>query len=54
LKLGAILEMSEPGTAAPAYASHSAGAVRSLSAVPVETGEESLQAQIVLVIELKQ
>ncbi len=54
LKLGALLEMIEPGAGPSAYAAHSAASVRSLSSVPVETGEESLQAQVVLVIELKQ
>jgi uncharacterized protein YggE len=55
LKLGAVVEMIEPGSSAPVYTSHAAGAVRGMAAapVPVETGEESLQAQIVMVIELK-
>jgi len=54
LKLGQVLEIVEPGAAAPLYSSHAAGAVRSLAApVPIETGEETLQAQVVLVIELE-
>ncbi len=53
MKLGAVLEMSEPGVPAPAFAR---GLVRSAAAapVPIEAGEERLEAQIFLVIELKQ
>lgn len=53
MKLGAVLEMSETGMPAPAFAR---GLVRSAAAapVPIEAGEERLEAQIFLVIELKQ
>ncbi len=52
MKLGAVLEMSEPGVPAPVY---TAGLARSAAApVPIEAGEERLEAQIFLVIELKQ
>jgi uncharacterized protein len=55
LKLGAVVEMIEPGSSAPGYAPHATGGVRAVAVapVPVEAGEESLQAQIVMVIELK-
>ncbi len=52
-KLGEVLEMSEPGVPALSF---SAGATRSMAAaapVPIETGEERLEAQIFLVIALK-
>ncbi len=55
MKLGAVLEMIEPGFSSPLQGLQSHGAVRSGAApVPMESGEESLDAQIVLVIELKQ
>jgi uncharacterized protein len=55
LKLGAIVEMIEPGAQAPVYTARGTGGVRAMAApVPVEAGEESLQAHIVMVIELKQ
>jgi len=52
MKLGAVLEMSEPGVPAPVFA---AGMARSAGApIPIEAGEERLEAQVFLVIELKQ
>jgi uncharacterized protein len=52
LKLGAILEMSEPSPVA-IPAARAGGYVRSAAAVFIESGEETLQASVVLVIELK-
>jgi uncharacterized protein YggE len=52
-KLGEVLEISEPGVPAPSF---NGGFARSLAAaapVPIETGEERIEAQIFLVIELK-
>ncbi len=51
-KLGEVLEISEPGVPAPVF---NGGYARALAAapVPIETGEERLEAQIFLVIELK-
>lgn len=55
MKLGAILDISEPGVSSPVFAARGAGMTRALAApVPVEAGEESLEAQVLLVIELKQ
>ncbi len=53
LKLGAVLEMSEPGVPVSSFAK---GLARSAAAasVPIEAGEERLEAGIFLVIELKQ
>jgi uncharacterized protein len=53
LKLGSIREIVEEGTAAPVYAARFAGLAKSAAPVPIEAGEESLQAQVLLVIELK-
>ena len=54
LKLGSILSMVEQSGAAPAYAPRSAGfSAAAASPVPVEAGEESLQARVLLIIELK-
>lgn len=52
MRLGTILEMREPGLPAPAFA---ATLARSAAAapVPIEAGEERLEAQIFLAIELK-
>jgi uncharacterized protein YggE len=52
LKLGTILAMSEEATAAPVFRGPMAMA-KPGGSVPIEAGEESLQAQISLVIELK-
>ncbi len=55
LKLGSVLAMVEEGGASQIYATRSAGALmKSAVPVPVEAGEESLQAQITVVVELKQ
>jgi uncharacterized protein YggE len=54
LKLGPVLEMIEGGASVPLYSAHAPMATRALAApVPIETGEETIQAQISLVIELK-
>ena len=53
LKLGSILSMVEDGAAAPVYAPRSAAFAAAGAPVPVEAGEESLQARILLIIELK-
>ena len=53
LKLGSILSMVEEGAAAPVYAPRSASFSAAAAPVPVEAGEESIQARILLVIELK-
>ncbi len=53
LKLGAILSMVEEGAAVPGYAPRSASFAASGAPVPVEAGEESLQARILLIVELK-
>ena len=51
MKLGEVLEISEPGVPAPAFGGAMA---RSLAAsVPIETGEERLEANVYLVIALK-
>lgn len=56
LKLGAILEMNETGGAAPLYPAraHSFAKSAAPAPVPIESGEESLEAQVFLAIELKQ
>jgi uncharacterized protein YggE len=54
LKLGTILAIAEEGSAAPIFAGRSTGLAKSAAPVPIEAGEESLRAQILLVIELKQ
>lgn len=55
LKLGAILDISEPGGASTLFDTHKFRGMSSASApVPVEAGEETIQAQVLLVIELKQ
>jgi len=55
LKLGPVLEMTEAGAFAPSFATRASGYTRSAAApVPIEAGQESLEAHIVLVIELKQ
>ena len=53
LKLGSILSMVEEGAAAPIYAPRSASFSTAAAPVPVEAGEESIQARILLVVELK-
>ncbi len=54
LKLGSILSMVEEGAAAPVYAPRSATFSAAAGApVPVEAGEESIQAHILLIVELK-
>jgi uncharacterized protein YggE len=53
LKLGSILSMVEEGAAAPVYAPRSAAFSAAGAPVPVEAGEESLQARILLIVELK-
>jgi len=53
LKLGSILSIIEEGAAAPIYAPRSATFSASAAPVPVEPGEENLQARVVLTIELK-
>ena len=53
LKLGSILSMVEDGAAVPVYAPRSATFAAAGAPVPVEAGEESLQARILLIIELK-
>jgi len=53
LKLGPILSMVEEGAAAPIYTPRSAPFAAAAAPVPVEAGEESLQARIFLVVELK-
>ncbi|MGO9546566.1 MAG: SIMPL domain-containing protein [Rhodomicrobium sp.] len=55
LKLGTILEMTEMGGPASVFAPRAHALSRSAAApVPIEAGEESLAAQILMVIELKQ
>ncbi|MGO9460829.1 MAG: SIMPL domain-containing protein [Rhodomicrobium sp.] len=55
LKLGRVIEMTEAGGSAPSYALRAHEFTRSAAAaVPIEAGQESLEAHIVLVIELKQ
>ncbi|MGA9266043.1 MAG: SIMPL domain-containing protein [Rhodomicrobium sp.] len=53
LKLGSILSMVEEGAAALVYAPRSASFSAAAAPVPVEAGEESIQARILLVVELK-
>ena len=53
LKLGSILSMVEEGAAAPVYGPRSAAFSAAAAPVPVEAGEESIQARILLVVELK-
>jgi uncharacterized protein YggE len=53
LKLGSILSMVEEGAATPVYAPRSASFSAAAAPVPVEAGEESIQARILLVAELK-
>ena len=54
LKLGSILSMVEQSGATPVYAPRSAAFSAAAAApVPIEAGEESLQARILLIIELK-
>lgn len=53
LKLGSILSMVEEGAAAPVYAPRFASFSAAAAPVPVEAGEESIQARILLVVELK-
>jgi uncharacterized protein YggE len=52
LKLGSILSMVEEGAAAP-VTPRSASFSTAAAPVPVEAGEESIQARILLVVELK-
>jgi hypothetical protein len=55
LKLGPVLEMTEAGASVSSFATRASGYTRSAAApVPIEAGQESLEAHIVLVIELKQ
>lgn len=53
LKLGAVLLIAEEGTAPPVYAARAAGFAKAAAPVPVEAGEEKLQAQVAVVVELK-
>ncbi len=53
LKLGSILAMIEEGTPMPVYSPRAAVFTAPASPVPVESGEESLQANILLIVELK-
>jgi uncharacterized protein YggE len=53
LKLGSILSMVEEGAATPVYAPRSASFSAAAAPVPVEAGEESIQARILLVVELR-
>ncbi len=53
LKLGAILSMVEEGASVPTYAPRSASFAAAGAPVPVEAGEECLQARILLTVELK-
>ena len=54
LKLGSILSMVEEGAGLPIYAPRSAAfSTAGAAPVPVEAGEESLQARILLIVELK-
>ncbi len=55
LKLGRVIEMTEAGASAPSYTLRAHEFSKSAAvAVPIEAGQESLEAHIVLVIELKQ
>jgi uncharacterized protein len=54
LKLGSVLAMIEEDSSAPIFTARFAGIAKSEGPVPIEAGEESLHAQILLVIELKQ
>ena len=53
LKLGSILSMVEEGATVPVYAPRSATFSAAGAPVPIEAGEESLQARILLIVELK-
>ena len=53
LKLGSILSMVEEGAVIPVYAPRSVSFSAAAAPVPVEAGEESIQARILLVVELK-
>ncbi len=53
MKLGAILSMIEEGATVPVYAPRSATFSAAGAPVPVEAGEESLQARILVTVELK-
>ncbi len=53
LKLGAILSMVEEGAALPVYAPRSAAFSAAAAPTPIEAGEESLQARILVIVELK-
>lgn len=52
MKLGEVLEISEPGVPAPVFSS-GALARSAAAAVPIESGEERLEAYVYLVIGLK-
>jgi len=52
LKLGSILSMVEEGATVPVYAPRAAFSAAA-APVPIEAGEESLQARILLIVELK-
>jgi uncharacterized protein YggE len=54
LKTGAVLQMAEGGSFALLAPRGAGPAKAALACVPIEAGEESIEAQIVLVIELKQ
>lgn len=53
LRLGSILEISEPGLPPPSFAGAKQRSA-ALAPVPIEAGEEKLEAQVLLVIELEQ
>lgn len=53
LKLGTILTIAEESSAAPVYAARTPGLAKAAAPVPVEPGEEKLQAQVALIIELR-
>ncbi len=53
LKLGAVLEIVEESAAGQLYPARSYAAARTGGPVPIEAGEESLRAEVLLVIELK-
>jgi uncharacterized protein YggE len=53
MKLGEVLEMSEPGVPAPVFAGGGARGLTASAPVPMEAGEERLEAYVYLVIALK-
>ncbi len=53
MKLGEVLEMSEPGVPAPVLAGGGTRGLAASAPVPIEAGEERLEAYVYLVIALK-